>query len=162
MPIFKNSTFAYEKYLYTPAFLTCQISYLPPFVAASSPVNVSVLLYNKLPLENLPIILAGVGLLLFHGSSSPFCKFRGFQKMTGCLRPRLQDFPRLQPHTHCRPGQALHQSRTGVPVSVNAPHPGAQRALPALAGRGQMLCKGHRVCDPTPATGTLQGPRQTL
>ena len=80
LPIFKNSTFAYEQYLYTPAFLTCQISCLPPFVAASSPVNVSVLLYNKLPLENLPIILAGVGLLLFHGSSSPFCKFRGFQR----------------------------------------------------------------------------------
>ena len=82
MPIFKNSTFAYEQYLYTPAFLTCQISCLPPFVAASSPVNVSVLLYNKLPLENQPIILAGVGLLLFHGSSSPFVNSVAFREQS--------------------------------------------------------------------------------
>ena len=80
LPILKNSTFAYEQYLYTPAFLKCQISCLPPSAASSSPVKVSVLLYNKLPLENLPIILAGVKLLLFHGSSSPFRKLHGFQR----------------------------------------------------------------------------------
>lgn len=52
----------------------------PTLRCLPSPVNVSVLLYNKLPLENLPIILAGVELLLFRGSSSPFCKFCGFQR----------------------------------------------------------------------------------
>lgn len=36
-----------------------------------------------------------------------------------------------------------------MPVSVNAPHPGARRGPPALAGRGQMLCKGHRLWSNT-------------
>lgn len=50
------------------------MSNLPPHFPSSAPMNVSVLLYNKLPLENLLIILAGVGLFLFHGCSSPFFK----------------------------------------------------------------------------------------
>lgn len=50
------------------------MSWLPsPNPSASSlPMNVSVLLYNKLPLQNLLIILAGVLLFLFHSCSSPF------------------------------------------------------------------------------------------
>lgn len=45
----------------------------PTPLLCSSPMNVSVLWYKKL--ENLIIILAGVLLFSFQGSSSPFFKF---------------------------------------------------------------------------------------
>lgn len=62
--------------------MTCHISPLPALFPSSSPTNVCVLLYNKLPLESLLIILAGVLLFWFHGCCSLFLSSVAFREQS--------------------------------------------------------------------------------